>query len=316
MKHFLLAVVAILGWPLDTLYAESIPAPPEPAAYHYIELPAGGLPDFMAWRMPRIPLISHHRGGPMPGFPENAIETMQNALRYGPGLMEVDVAQLKDGTLILMHDDTLDRTTTGEGGLDRRTWEDVAKLKLVDETGKRTAFTVPLLDQVLKWSVGRAILTLDIKRGVDFAKVAEAVKKVRAEDYVIIITYSLEQAVKYHDIAPNLMQTVTIRNNEELTAVLASDLEKDHILAWTGTRLLPESHYAALHRQGWRVVVGTLGRRETSIDHQILASGNNRRYLDIYQSGADIIATDRFWAVQGQIRNPNIFVFSRSELYR
>ncbi len=316
MKHFLLIVVALLGWSLGTPQAETIPAPPEPAAYHYIELPAGGLPDFMAWRRPRIPLISHHRGGPMPGFPENAIETMQHALRYGPGLMEVDVAQLKDGTLILMHDDTVDRTTTGKGRLDRLTWDDVSSMKLVDEAGTRTAFNVPRLGQVLKWTVGRAILTLDIKRGVDFARVAEAVKQARATDYVIIITYSLEQAEDYHDIAPNLMQTVTIRNNEELNAVLASDLEKDRILAWTGTRLLPESHYAALHHQGWRVVVGTLGRRETSIDHQILAAGNEKRYLEIYQTGADIIATDRFWAVQAQIRNPNIFVFSRSELYR
>lgn len=315
-KQVSLLIFALLGWFIGTAQAETIPAPPDPAAYHYIELPAGGLPDFMAWRTPRIPLISHHRGGPMPGYPENAVETMQHALRYGPGLMEVDVAQLGDGTLILMHDDTVDRTTTGSGSLEMLNWDAVSGLRLVDEEGARTNFKVPLLEDVLKWTVGRAILTLDIKRGVDFNRVAEAVKRTRAGDYVVIITYSLEQAEAYNAVAPDLMQTVTIRNTEELTAVLASDLKKDRILAWTGTRLLAEQHYAALHAQGWRVVVGTLGRRGTSIDSQILATGDDRRYLEIYGMGADIIATDRFWAVQGQIRNPNIFVFSRSELYR
>jgi glycerophosphoryl diester phosphodiesterase len=316
MKHVLGLIWLLLCAVHNPAAAEEVPLPPTPAAHHYIEIPSGGLKAFMAWTPMRIPLISHHRGGPAPGFPENAIETMQNALRYGPGLMEVDVAQLGDGTLVLMHDDTIDRTTTGSGRLEDLSWQDVAPLYLEDASGQRTGFRVPKLEDVLSWATGKAILTLDIKRGVDFTKVVAAVEAAGAQDYVIAISYTLEQALAFQKAAPNMMQTVTMRNADELAAVLASGLTRENIVAWTGTRLAGESHYQAIHSQGWRVVAGTLGSRETANANQILKAGNDGRYLEIYAMGADIIATDRFWAVQAQVRNPNIFVFTRSRLYR
>lgn len=301
---------------VSPVVADDIPEPPDPKAYHYIELPAGGLQGFMRWHPMRIPLISHHRGGPAPGFPENSIEAMQNALRYGPGLMEVDVAQLKDGTLILMHDGTIDRTTTGSGSIENLALADVKQLYLLDAEGNKTRFRVPTLAEVLEWTVGRAILTLDIKPSTDFASVVQAVKEARAEDYVVAICYSLEQAKTFHRLAPDMMLTVTMRNAEEVNSVLGSGIPKDRIVAWTGTRVLASDFYHSLHQQGWRVIVGTLGAPETSLDMQFARTGTDHQYLEIYQMGADIVATDRFWAVQRLIRNPNIFVFTRSNSYR
>ncbi|WP_286831431.1 MULTISPECIES: glycerophosphodiester phosphodiesterase family protein [Kordiimonas] len=295
--------------------AENVP-PPVGDSYYYLEVPPGGLADFFRWHPLRIPLVSHHRGAPAPGFAENSIEAMQNALRYGPGLMEVDVAQLADGTLILMHDNTLDRTTTGKGRVAEAVWPDIAPLTLVDQEGRNTGHRVPKLSDVLRWTTGRAILTLDIKTGTDFRAVAREVEAAGASDYVVAITYSLDQALEYQAIAPSMMQTVTMRNVEELAAVEASGLKPETIIAWTGTSLAPKDFYQMLHDRGWRVIVGTLGNPGYSIDGQIFRSGDDSKYLDILNLGADVIATDRFWAVQGQIMNPNIFVFTRSKLYR
>ncbi len=52
-------------------------------------------------------LLAAHRGGPAPGYPENAIETLDHVLSNAAFIMEVDVAETRDGVLFLMHDDTL-----------------------------------------------------------------------------------------------------------------------------------------------------------------------------------------------------------------
>ncbi|MEQ8748429.1 MAG: glycerophosphodiester phosphodiesterase family protein, partial [Amphiplicatus sp.] len=62
-----------------------------------------------------ISLVSAHRGGPAPGFPENAVETFARTISLAPALIEIDVAQSADGVLFLMHADRLERTTTGGG---------------------------------------------------------------------------------------------------------------------------------------------------------------------------------------------------------
>ncbi|MEM9971852.1 MAG: glycerophosphodiester phosphodiesterase family protein, partial [Pseudomonadota bacterium] len=77
-------------------------------------------------------LISAHRGGPSAGLPENGIETMDAILAALPAIMEVDVAQSPDGMHYLMHDRTLDRTTTGSGSVADTPWSVVKELNLVD----------------------------------------------------------------------------------------------------------------------------------------------------------------------------------------
>ncbi len=301
-----LSALVLVSFFTVPLRAETVPVPADPDARYYIEVPKGGLERFFAYHPMRIPLVSHHRGGPAPGYPENAIETMDNALRYGFGLMEVDVAQLKDGNLVLMHDDTLERTTTGEGAVAEKTLAEIRKLYLVDNEGHPTDFRVPTLREALRWSVGKAILTLDIKRGTDFAKVVEEVKAAGAEDYAVAITYRLDQAVEYHKLAPWMMQTVSMYDEGDIKAVRDSGISPSKVIAWTGTRPQPAGFYALVHDEGWRVISGTF-----SLDKELAQSGENGAYLALYAQGVDIVATDRFWAVQNLIRNPNLFYFVR-----
>lgn len=274
-----------------------------------LNFPEGGLAQLMAWRPDRVPLVSPHRGGPMPGFPENAIETLDNSLRYGPSILEVDVMQLKDGTLILMHDYTLDRTTTGTGEVKDSDWDTVSKLFLKDNDGELTTYRVPTLDEALTWAKGRAILNLDIKRGVPAAAVVEKVQAHKAQDSVMLITYNLDQAKTFHALAPNLMLNVSMRDMDGLKAVKASGIAPNRIVAWTGLQLRDKAFYDAVHAEGWRVAMGTLGFDERGIDRQIAASGNEARYREIYGMGVDLISTDRHWAVQAQVFNPNLVYF-------
>jgi glycerophosphoryl diester phosphodiesterase len=86
------------------------------AALHTFKLRnAGELKELLSYSEARVPLISAHRGGPRKGFPENCIATFENTLRHTHALLEVDPRYTKDGVIVLMHDATLERTTTGAG---------------------------------------------------------------------------------------------------------------------------------------------------------------------------------------------------------
>lgn len=86
-------------------------------------------------------VIATHRAGPAPGFPENALETMQNALEAGFTVFEIDVAESRDGVLFLMHDRSLGRTTTLDGAVVDTDWENISSARLIDNAGTVTDFT-------------------------------------------------------------------------------------------------------------------------------------------------------------------------------
>ncbi len=310
----LFTLLMLLAGLSTAVFSEQVPAPIDPSVRHYLTIPPGGLATFMQRPTSPIPMLSHHRGGPVPGMPENSIEAMDNALSYGYGLMEVDVAQLKDGTLVLMHDDTLGRTSNGTGALNNKTWDDIKGLRLKDNDGTLTDFRVPTLEAALKWTIGRTILTLDIKRGTDFKKVAQLVDQTGANDYSMSIAYSIKQAQAFYSIAPEMPISIGLSNDQVIESLDASGIPSRLVVAWTGTRLLEPAFYAKLHQRGWRTIVGTLGRGASALDNQIRDQKTNISYRNIIAMGADIIATDRFWAVQPQIRNPNLFIYTQQRL--
>ena len=244
--------------------------------------------EFYSWTSDRIPLVSAHRGGPYPGFPENAIETFQNVIKHTPSIIEFDVALSKDSVLVLMHDNTLERTTTGSGKVIDLTFEEIRKLKLVDNEGNETGFQVPTLEEALIWGKGKALFTVDVKREVPFEMVVDAIKKHNAEPYAAVITYSVDAAKKIHRLHPDLMLSVTIRNEEELKRFEGSGIPVDQWIAFTGTSERSPEFNAQLHGLGVFTILGVLG----NLDKSAVARGDEL-YVDFVNKGADILATDR-----------------------
>ena len=73
------------------------------------------------------PLSVAHRGHSI-ACPENTLEAYRKAIDLGVEMIECDVNVTGDGTLVMMHDPTLDRTTTGTGRVSAATWEDIQRL--------------------------------------------------------------------------------------------------------------------------------------------------------------------------------------------
>lgn len=105
-------------------------------------------------------IVVAHRGD-WRNFPENSLEAIDNAIKMGVDVVEVDVKQTQDGQLILMHDKTLDRTTTGKGKISEVTLDSIRKLNLKNGCNIRTIHKVPTLEEALLHAKGKIMLNLD-----------------------------------------------------------------------------------------------------------------------------------------------------------
>jgi len=263
---------------------------PEEKSHQYIKFntPAE-LYQFLKWSPEnRFPLISAHRGGPMPGFPENCIETFDNATTYNPVIIEFDIAYSKDSVMVIMHDDKLDRTSTGKGAIGNYTYEELKAFNLKDDEGKETKFKIPTLDSVLSWSKGKVLLTIDLKKGVSYAKVIEKVRQYKVESNSIIITYTANQAREVHQLAPELMISASVQKKAELKRLNSLGIPNNRIVAFVGVSAPDKELYQYLHNKGITTILGTMG----NIDKSAMASPVKNVYYHLVNNGADILSGD------------------------
>jgi glycerophosphoryl diester phosphodiesterase len=195
-------------------------------------------------------IISAHRGGPRPGFAENAIPTFQNTLAGTPAFLEVDVARTADGVLVLMHDDDVSRTTTGAGDVGALDMAQILAFQLEDVDGRTVDARVPTLREALEWADGRAVLELDVKRGVSYEDVAREVRDAGAMGRVVFITYSVDSASRLARVAPEAMIYTTITSTRDLDTLERRGIDLTHIVAWLGDDALDRELLEALNARG------------------------------------------------------------------
>ena len=131
-----------------------------------------------------IVIVVAHRGD-WRNFPENSLEAIDNAIKMGVDIVELDVKKTKDGELILMHDRTLDRTTTGKGLVSENTLSDIRKLNLRNGCNIRTIHKVPTLEEALLHAKGKIMINLD-QADLYFDQIYELMKKTGTTKQIIM----------------------------------------------------------------------------------------------------------------------------------
>ena len=112
---------------------------------------------------PSVPLLAAHRGGSLL-WPENSLLAFRNAVALGADFIEFDVHLSRDGEVMVIHDATLDRTTTGSGPVKDRTVAELKAFRLKDRSGAVTQEAIPTLDEVVAVAAqGRRRMLLEIK---------------------------------------------------------------------------------------------------------------------------------------------------------
>ena len=153
--------------------------------------------------MPKIAVIAHR--GASSYAPENTIPAFDLALEMGADGLETDIRATKDGVLLLLHDQTLDRTTDGRGPVSEQTWGEVRQLDAGAWFAAAFAGTrIPTLDEFLARYGGRVALALEIKGAGIEAAVARILAPYDLVASVTVTSFSWDALVTLKRLQPSL----------------------------------------------------------------------------------------------------------------
>ena len=149
-----------------------------------------------------MPKIIAHRGANAYA-PENTIGAFKLALEQGADGIELDVMLSKDGQLVVIHDDSVDRTTDGIGLVKSKTLEELKSLDAGE--GQR----IPTLEEVFEQFGGRLIINVELKNYASIFdslpfKVARLVKNHQLEESVIISSFNPFNLPRFHKKLPEV----------------------------------------------------------------------------------------------------------------
>jgi len=163
-------------------------------------------------------LVSAHRGdtGSVDSYPENTVEAVVQAAEKGADIVEVDVWLSADGTWWVMHDQAVDRTTTGHGDIQQMTDAELAALRIngglgYDRERHRTELRVPRLAELLEAARSQgAVVQVSIKHhgAAAAGRLARFVVDHDAVGFAAIRTYTVDAASVVEAVEPEIFLVV------------------------------------------------------------------------------------------------------------
>ncbi|MDK4704525.1 glycerophosphodiester phosphodiesterase family protein [Rhizobium sp. CNPSo 4062] len=144
--------------------------------------------DLLSLSNPNILTIAHR--GLWSAAPENSLAAIRAAAELGVEFVEIDTQATADGHLVVIHDKTLDRTTSAGGVVGASSFATIRAARLrAGAGGEMAALTderVPTLEEALEEARGRVFVNIDTKFPRELPQVIAAVRRLGAEDHVII----------------------------------------------------------------------------------------------------------------------------------
>ena len=132
----------------------------------------------------KIVVISHR--GEHLHHPENTMPAFQAAIDAGADYFELDVRTTSDGKFVIMHDNTLDRTTNGTGEVYKHTFDEIRALDAGAKFSPAFAGTkVPTLDEALELAKGKINVYVDTKYA-DPQQLIDTIVRHDMQDHVVI----------------------------------------------------------------------------------------------------------------------------------
>ncbi|RZJ92269.1 MAG: glycerophosphodiester phosphodiesterase family protein [Chryseobacterium sp.] len=246
------------------------------------------LQQFFNYTGKSTPIISGHRGGTVKGFPENCIATFENTLKYTPAFFEIDPRLTKDSVMVLMHDATLERTTTGTGKVSDYTFAELQKFRLKDPEGHVTEYKIPTLKEVIDWSAGKTVVNLD-RKDVPL-EMQERILKDNPNKVIMITVHDARHAKFYYDQNPNRMFSAFVKTKKALQEYEAAGIPWKIMIAYIGPTNKPENKelFDMLHARGVMCMISAAPTYDKLAD----TGERAKNYRETFEQGADILESD------------------------
>jgi glycerophosphoryl diester phosphodiesterase len=235
------------------------------------------------------PLVIAHRGDSA-HRPENTLASFASALELGAELVELDVQLTRDGHVVVIHDPTLDRTTTGRGPVRESTLAEIRALSAGYPEKFGSVFAgerVPTLAEVLHLLRGRAKALVEIKHeavserdddgGLEARAVAET-RKTAEPQGVAFLSFARRALVRCRRLAPEIPRGhLFYRASPEEVLAGAREAETDLVMPQKG--MLSADLVARLQAAGLKVatwVVDEPDELKALLPYGLFGVGSNR----------------------------------------
>ncbi len=171
-----------------------------------------------------LPLIVAHRGLSA-RYPENTLAAFRAALDVGAPMIELDVTITRDEQVVVIHDDTLDRTTEGSGSVNDVTLGELKRLDAGSWCHPRFhEERVPTLEEVLDLVAGRAMVNVEIKEfpegspldtGLLERLAVDTIRAKSAAERVLVSSFSASALQKVRSLASDLALAFLTKTPED-----------------------------------------------------------------------------------------------------
>lgn len=170
-----------------------------------------------------------HRGAS--GYrPENTMEAFELAIRQGADGIELDVHTSADGQLIVIHDETVDRVTDGNGLVGEKTLKALKKLKVSTSAEPEGIYRIPTLQEVLDlMHTTDMMVNIELKNSICFypgmeEKVLKAVKEMKMEEQLIYSSFNHYSLLKMKQLDSQVQTGILFSDGWVNPAMYAKNL--------------------------------------------------------------------------------------------
>ena len=244
-------------------------------------------------------MIFAHRGN-WRNSAENSIQAFQDCINEGLDGIEVDLQMTKDSVLIIMHDETLDRTTTGSGKVSDYTIDELRKLRLLNPIGVKTRQTIPTFEQVLLLAKDKILIQVDKWKAYG-QQVADLAKKYNCERQIILRTTDNSKTTKqkYGNLLDNLIvMPVLVCKGGKVDEENLQDFIKNYSSPVMSFSFIREDYpilrkIKNLQKMGYRIWFNSLWDTfNAGHDDELAVTDPDNSYGWLINHGANIIFSD------------------------
>lgn len=254
-----------------------------------------------------VAVISHR--GDWRNYPENSLEALESAIRMGVDIVEIDVHRTVDGVLVVCHDKTINRTTSGKGKIAEITYDSISRCCLRSgHNVKMPKYHMPTLAEALDLCRDRVMINID--KGYDYYdQILPMLAERNMIDQVIIKDKKSAAAVakRFAKYDRNMIYMPIInyfasrweKHGVIFDGYLASDIHPiGYEICWDGTLDGEEEVFARVLKSGSRLWINTLwdslcGGEQKGLEDDRAAKDPDAVYGKVLSLGATMIQTDR-----------------------
>jgi glycerophosphoryl diester phosphodiesterase len=257
-------------------------------------------------------MVAAHRGD-WRNEPENSLPAIERAIAMGVDIVEIDVQTTRDGHLVLMHDKTLDRTTTGTGKVLHHTLAEIKALHLKNGYGMSTDHRVPTLADALYIAKDRLLVYVDKSPEIILAVDAVARETGASEQVLYYGHYSAAELGRaFPGLADRIHYLPKLSDGTKGPAsyigeFVTKDQTPAFVVSFADEQSPVIAHMSDIRRKGIRIWASPLW------DELCAGHTDDRSQVDpdanwgwLIEKGANIICTDRPSELLDYLRRRNL----------